>query len=727
VPKNNEPTINEIVNKPKEKIKKVILCDNPLIFAIDNYLSADECKHFIELSSDKLKRAVVSGSKKGDISNGRTGQNHWIEHNLTEITSTVGKRIEECVEQPLKNAEKYQVIYYNKNQEYRRHYDSWEHDYSEKTLRCIRYGGARLYTALCYLNDVEEGGGTNFPKLDITVKAKKGRLLVFQNTYNGTHNRHIQSEHAGMPVIKGEKWAFNLWFRECPRTMLYKDFNPEYYKNGEDIIKERIRHQVEIIQNQNVYEKKFYDILEQKYILKENFINVEKKHKCVCVKKNFIDDDENKKIITLTNFESNTDKQSCWIKKELLPRITKKIENITRIPSEYYENFNAIKYNKNYVHNKFQDAYDLKTERGFKYCQKLGQRIYSVVIFLNDNTYYKFHNIDVNYNSHANSILIYKNTHEKNNQRNENMVHSIANTSNKSSIILNLYIREKSRNGKSLISNKTLVTRVNDNNENKNIQLKITEKEESEDYMKTYDKLFEDLNKNKVNESWKHNSFNFTHKLKIEDFVEFLKKIQTEKNKYDNKSLINPEILTNNYKFDEYNPLALNNILREGVINIFSNLYKNAIKSNIFPLGDRQSNRYKAHNESVARVLHYEILPVIEKITSKNLEPTYTYTSFYVKGADLPSHTDRPECQFTVSFIVDKPEGSTWNIYVDPKNQPVKNKGRCKSLSDKKDCIPVDCEANGLMIFCGEDHAHFREKLEHDYYNILLLHYREVN
>ena len=34
------------------------------------------------------------------------------------------------------------------------------HDGSEKTLRCMKYGGARIKTALVYLNDVEEGGST---------------------------------------------------------------------------------------------------------------------------------------------------------------------------------------------------------------------------------------------------------------------------------------------------------------------------------------------------------------------------------------------------------------------------------------------------------------------------------------------------------------------------------------------------------------------------------------
>ena len=37
----------------------------------------------------------------------------------------------------------------------------------------MKYGGQRLWTALCYLNDVEEGGETRFTKLNIAVKPKK--------------------------------------------------------------------------------------------------------------------------------------------------------------------------------------------------------------------------------------------------------------------------------------------------------------------------------------------------------------------------------------------------------------------------------------------------------------------------------------------------------------------------------------------------------------------------
>ena len=146
----------------------------------------------------------------------------------------------------------------------------------------------------------------------------------------------------------------------------------------------------------------------------------------------------------------------------------------------------------------------------------------------------------------------------------------------------------------------------------------------------------------------------------------------------------------------------------------------------MWALGDRQSNRYKAHNEPMSRFLHYECLPLIERIVGKSMKPTYTYLSSYVKGANLPPHTDRPDCEYTVSFVVDKPDNFNWNIYVHKPQQEVKHKGRYDEKPPLEECEAVDCDAGGLMLFQGTDHIHFREELEADYYNVLLLHYCSV-
>ena len=169
---------------------------------------------------------VRTSENTSGVSNMRTGKNLWVKHDYDKTIKNIGEKLAKVVNLPLANAETFQVIYYDKNQEYKQHYDTIYDD------KHIKYGGVRLITALCYLNTVEIGGGTEFPKLNITIPAEKGKLLIFQNTISINNNkRHVLSLHAGLPVQLGEKYAFNLWFRECSRKVLYKDYNPDYYKN----------------------------------------------------------------------------------------------------------------------------------------------------------------------------------------------------------------------------------------------------------------------------------------------------------------------------------------------------------------------------------------------------------------------------------------------------------------------------------------------------------------
>lgn len=204
---------------------------NPNIRTISDFLSPEICDHFISLSNNKLKKSLVSFDNIGGISSGRTSSGVWVKHDYDSITKMVAEAISKEIGIPLENAESFQIIHYDKSQQYKDHYDSWNNDKSEKTLRCIKYGGPRIVTALCYLNNVKKGGSTRFSKLKIDIPAEKGKLLIFNNTISETNNNvHPLSLHSGLQVEGGEKYAFNLWFRECPLNTLYADFNPEYYK-----------------------------------------------------------------------------------------------------------------------------------------------------------------------------------------------------------------------------------------------------------------------------------------------------------------------------------------------------------------------------------------------------------------------------------------------------------------------------------------------------------------
>ena len=162
-----------------------------------------------------MKRAVVSSTNGGKQAAGRTNDVCWLPHDSDEVIWNLASKIAAAVGLPLEYAEPLQVVHYEHQEEYRKHWDAYD-GHTERGNRTIASMGNRLVTALGYANSPKEGGGTGLPNLDLVVGAKAGRLLIFHDCYPGTSTKHSGALHAGLPVTAGEKWAFNLWFHDRP-------------------------------------------------------------------------------------------------------------------------------------------------------------------------------------------------------------------------------------------------------------------------------------------------------------------------------------------------------------------------------------------------------------------------------------------------------------------------------------------------------------------------------
>ena len=87
-------------------------------------------------------------------------------------------------------------------------------------------------------------------------------------------------------------------------------------------------------------------------------------------------------------------------------------------------------------------------------------------------------------------------------------------------------------------------------------------------------------------------------------------------------------------------------------------------------LGDQQSpRRYVAHNESVACFFHHQIANAVAAVVGEAIKPSYVYLASYVSGAELKKHTDRQQCEFSVTLCLDfspEPKRATpWPIRLD--------------------------------------------------------------
>jgi prolyl 4-hydroxylase len=78
-----------------------------------------------------------------------------------------------------------------------------------------KQGGQRTWTAMIFLNDVEQGGQTYFPQANVRVTPRAGNLLAWNNLDAYGQPNH-NSLHTGMPVEAGTKYVITKWYRERP-------------------------------------------------------------------------------------------------------------------------------------------------------------------------------------------------------------------------------------------------------------------------------------------------------------------------------------------------------------------------------------------------------------------------------------------------------------------------------------------------------------------------------
>src|SRR5437867_3838307 len=82
--------------------------------------------------------------------------------------------------------------------------------------------------------------------------------------------------------------------------------------------------------------------------------------------------------------------------------------------------------------------------------------------------------------------------------------------------------------------------------------------------------------------------------------------------------------------------------------------YRQLIRTRQISLGDEQSSRrYAVHNESIGRFFHHQLTSAVAAIAGEPVKPSYVYVGSYQSGAELEKHTDREQCEFSISLCLD--------------------------------------------------------------------------
>jgi prolyl 4-hydroxylase len=196
------------------KIPVLMKIDKPRVILFGNVLTKDECEQMIALSKSRLARSTTVDDLTGKAEHHehRTSFGTFFALNETPFIAGLDKRIARLMQLPVVNGEGLQILNYKIGGEYKPHYDYFPPELPGSAPHIAR-GGQRVATLIMYLNEVEEGGETIFPNIDLKVIPVQGSAIYFAYTNTNSQVDPL-TYHGGNPVTKGEKWIATKWMRQ---------------------------------------------------------------------------------------------------------------------------------------------------------------------------------------------------------------------------------------------------------------------------------------------------------------------------------------------------------------------------------------------------------------------------------------------------------------------------------------------------------------------------------
>ncbi len=208
----------DVVHLP---FSKKVETDLAHMYLVDDFLSHDECDEVIAKIQQQCRPSTITTADEPD-KEFRTSQTCDLSHHPDDFIKDLDRRIADYIGYEEERAEGIQGQYYQVGNQFKSHTDYFQPNTKEFEKFAGKLG-QRTWTFMIYLNDVPEGGQTEFTKLGVAFSPKKGQAVIWNNLHSdGQVNRNTL--HWAKPIIKGEKFVITKWFRT--RGYLDRPFTP---------------------------------------------------------------------------------------------------------------------------------------------------------------------------------------------------------------------------------------------------------------------------------------------------------------------------------------------------------------------------------------------------------------------------------------------------------------------------------------------------------------------
>ena len=191
-----------------------VLSESPLIAAIEGFATAAECEWLIGRGGRGMRRAqVYRRDAPGHVdaesrTNSESDLTFW---NADLVLGLMRDRIAASLGADTRRFEVTKLLRYEPGQQFGLHADFQEPE-TPALARELELHGQRVLTFLVYLNEDYDGGETEFPRVGLRYRGRRGDALYFVNADAAGIPDH-RTVHAGLPPASGTKWLLSQWVR----------------------------------------------------------------------------------------------------------------------------------------------------------------------------------------------------------------------------------------------------------------------------------------------------------------------------------------------------------------------------------------------------------------------------------------------------------------------------------------------------------------------------------
>jgi len=182
--------------------------DKAEIFAVGNFLNPSECERLMRMIDTVARPSSLYDQ---DYATGfRTSYSGDLD-SYDPLVMAVSRRIDDLLGINGICGEAIQGQRYFPGQQFKPHND-WFYTDQDYWKAERKRGGQRSWTAMAFLNTVDQGGETHFVEVGAKIEPKPGVLLGWNNALaDGSPNENTL--HAGTAVVAGVKYVVTKWYR----------------------------------------------------------------------------------------------------------------------------------------------------------------------------------------------------------------------------------------------------------------------------------------------------------------------------------------------------------------------------------------------------------------------------------------------------------------------------------------------------------------------------------